>query len=75
MNSTPATPNQPEYLPHQQRVVTERTELEEKLGKLRSFFNTSTYAGLDEAEQDRLNEQADIMDRYRAILGERIAAF
>ena len=65
---------------HQQRVLIERVELEEKLGKLRSFFNTSTYAAMAETqggreEQDRLNEQADIMDRYRAILVERIAAF
>ena len=67
-------------LPHQERVVNEKAELEEKLGKLRSFFNTSTYASMaDEKsgreEQDRLNEQADIMDRYISILRDRIAAF
>ena len=66
--------------PHQQRVLVEKVELEEKLGKLRSFFNSSTYAAMAETqsgreEQDRLNEQADIMDRYIAILRDRIAAF
>ncbi|MGO9124678.1 MAG: crAss001_48 related protein, partial [Terriglobales bacterium] len=66
--------------PHQQRVFIERNDLEEKLGKLRSFFNSSTYAAMAETpsgreEQDRLQEQADIMDKYRAILVERIAAF
>ena len=66
--------------PHQQRVVTEREDLEDKLGKLRSFFNSSTYAAMADSksgreEQDRLIEQADIMDKYRAILVERIAAF
>jgi hypothetical protein len=66
--------------PHQQRVLVERAELEEKLGKLRSFFNSSTYAAMAETqsgreEQDRLQEQADVMDKYRAILVERIAAF
>jgi hypothetical protein len=66
--------------PHQQRVVAERAELEDKLGKLRSFFNSSAYAAMADTqsgrdEQDRLLEQADIMDRYRAILADRIAAF
>jgi len=66
--------------PHQQRVLIERAELEEKLGKLRKFFNSSTYAEMADSkngreEQDRLEEQADIMDRYIAILRERIAAF
>ena len=66
--------------PHRQRVFIEKAELEEKLGKLRTFFNSSTYADMADTqrgreEQDRLNEQADIMDRYIAILRERIAAF
>jgi hypothetical protein len=69
-----------EYLPYQQRVVEEKSALEEKLGKLRTFFNSSTYAEMADTqsgrdEQDRLQEQADVMDKYRSILGERIAAF
>jgi hypothetical protein len=64
----------------QDRVEAEKSELEEKLGKLRTFFNSSTYGDMaatkkGREEQDRLNEQADIMDRYIAILRERIAAF
>lgn len=68
------------YPAYQQRVLIEREDLEEKLGKLRSFFNSSTYAGMaitqaGRDEQDRLLKQADIMDSYRAILGERITAW
>lgn len=79
-NAPSSSTTDPSLPPHQQRVVTEKAELEEKLGKLRTFFNTSTYAAMADAqngreEQDRLNEQADVMDRYIAILRERIAAF
>ena len=61
--------------PHQQRVVTEKAELDEKLGKLLSFFQTPTFAGLSEAEQSRLRNQARFMDGYSAVLAERIAAW
>ena len=76
----PPAPAPSDLLPHQQRVVDEKTALEEKLGKLRSFFNSSTYAAMagtqsGRDEQDRLNEQADVMDKYIAILRDRIAAF
>jgi hypothetical protein len=61
--------------PHQQRVVAEKAELDEKLAKLSTFFNTETFAGLDEAEQERLQRQAGHMAAYSKVLGERIAAF
>ena len=61
--------------PFQERVVTEKDELEEKIGKLHSFFTTSTFAELDPAEQDRLNEQLKAMETYAALLGQRIATF
>jgi hypothetical protein len=68
------------YPPYQRRVLAERDELEEKLGKLRGFFNSSTYAEMADTssgrdEQDRLQKQADIMDSYRVILVERITAW
>lgn len=61
--------------PHQQRVVTEKDELSEKLAKLLAFFQTDTFAGLSEAERSRLRNQARFMDGYAAVLEERIAAF
>jgi hypothetical protein len=61
--------------PHQQRVVDEKTELDEKLSKLCKFHGTDIFNGLDSAEQERLRKQADIMAEYSCILGDRIAAF
>lgn len=61
--------------PHQERVVTEKTELDEKLTKLRAFFDTPIYKSLDTAEQGRLQAQSLIMGSYSAILADRIAAF
>jgi uncharacterized protein len=68
------------FPPYQQRVLIEREGLEEKIGKLRSFFNSPTYAAMSETqtgrdEQDRLQRQADAMDSFRAILVERITAW
>jgi hypothetical protein len=61
--------------PHQQRVVSEKQELDERLGKLLAFFQSPIFTGLAEAEQSRLRNQARFMDGYSAVLGERIAAF
>jgi hypothetical protein len=61
--------------PHQQRVITEKADLDEKLGKLLAFFQTPIFADLSEAERSRLRNQARYMDGYSAVLGERIAAF
>ncbi len=62
--------------PHQQRVVDEKKELDDKLTKLHAFFTaTPTFESLDSAEQSRLRRQAELMGQYSAILGERIAAF
>lgn len=64
-----------ELKPHQQRVVTEKAELDEKLKKLTDFFGTEIFADLDDAEMDRLQRQAGAMESYSCILGERVAAF
>lgn len=61
--------------PHQQRVVDEKTDLDEKLVKLNGFFETAIFSGLDDAEKERLIRQAGHMEAYSAVLGERIAAF
>lgn len=60
----------------QERVVKEKEELDDKIGKLQHFLNdNSTYAGLPEAEQLRMSEQLSAMTRYSEILGERIKNF
>lgn len=61
--------------PHQQRVVDEKNELSERLGKLLAFFQGPIFPTLSEAERSRLRNQARFMDGYAAVLEERIAAF
>jgi len=62
--------------PHQQRVVDEKTELDDKREKLGAFIQTNPIFGkLDEAERERLVRQHSCMTEYSDILGERIAAF
>jgi len=61
--------------PHQQRVVDEKAELDEKHIKLISFFGTPIFSSLDSAEQLRLAKQCELMGKYSEVLGERIAAF
>lgn len=60
---------------HQERVITEKADLDEKIEKLRVFFTTPLFGGLDGAEQDRLSRQFSYMCSYSAVLEERIAAF
>jgi hypothetical protein len=60
---------------HQDRVRAEKSELDEKIAKLDVFFTGTVYAGLDTAEQGRLNAQRHAMSAYSAMLEERIAAF
>lgn len=63
-------------LPHQQRVVDEKNELDIKGNALSQFIaNSPIFETLDADEQERLKVQNDIMWQYSEILGERIAAF
>jgi len=64
-----------EMKPHQERVVIEKAELDEKRKKLTVFLGGDVWRGLDELEQSRLNRQLEAMTLYSNILGERIAAF
>lgn len=61
--------------PHQERVVVEKNELDDKREKLGAFIEGTLYQGLPEAERNRLAHQAIAMATYSTILGERIAAF
>ena len=64
-----------ELQPHQQRVVDEKRELDEKLTKLDAFGRTELFASLPADEQGRLNRQHSLMGQYSDVLAERIAAF
>ena len=59
----------------QERVVAEKTELDEKIVKLDSFRAGKTFRTLPEDEQDRLNRQLSFMQQYSGVLADRIAAF
>ena len=62
--------------PYQERVVTEKAELDDKVGLLRAFIKGSAeFKELPRAEQLRLHRQDCIMGLYSEVLDERIDAF
>ena len=63
--------------PHQQRVVDEKRDLDEKLQKLTAFISSESATTIvqDAEERGRLVRQEGLMKDYSAVLGERIAAF
>ena len=61
--------------PHQQRVIDEKAELDERLAKLKDFFLTDIFINIPMRERMRLERQATVMQHYSNILGERIAEF
>lgn len=61
--------------PHQERVVKERIELDQKIKNLSEFITGDFFSQLDAAEQGRLHRQLSIMTAYSNILGERVDAF
>lgn len=62
-------------LDYQQRVVDEKEELDTRIQKLATFFETETFKNLDVAEMDRLGRQFTHIRGYSEVLTERIAAF
>ena len=60
---------------YQQRVVDEKSSLDENLRKLESFFSTDTYRSLPDEEKHWLSCQEEAMSRYSFCLGKRIANF
>ena len=65
-----------DYQPHQQRVVQEKSELDEKAHALSKFIGENPiFEGLPPEEQERLKVQNDLMWQLSEILGLRIAAF
>lgn len=60
---------------HQQRVVTEHDELQQKYYKLIDFICSEKFTTVPAPEQERLYSQSDIMHAYINVLDRRIAAF
>lgn len=64
------------HLPHQQRVIDEAQELNEKLVKLMDFINKSDiYKSLSIDDARLLNEQYYYMQNYFRVLNTRISQF
>jgi hypothetical protein len=61
--------------PHQQRVIDEKSELDEKLLKLRSFLTSSFFQTLPDDERGRLELQEVHMSGYSEVLRDRIESF
>ncbi len=72
---------EPEYkvkedlLPHEQRVVEELAQLDERMEKLQLFMTTDIYAGLKLPDQVLLRNQLAFMQEYAHILRQRIMRF
>ena len=64
-----------DFLPHQERVIDEMQNLEEKISALARFFNTKTYENLPDDEAFRLRIQSTFMEGYLRVLIQRVRAF
>jgi dUTP pyrophosphatase len=60
---------------YQQRVITERAELEEKIEKLTAFLKSPKIDEVSIEQRRLLMAQVMAMQQYSAVLGERIDAF
>lgn len=60
--------------PHQYRLLNERAELRDRLGKLLEFIHCEAFLAVPPAERDRLQRQADHMGGYLNVLNERVEA-
>lgn len=61
--------------PHQERVVTEKAELDGNIERLDAFLRSDKSNVISEDERDRMARQHTAMSEYSRILGERIEAF
>ena len=61
--------------PHQQRVVDEKSALDEKISKLVAFMDSDASEVLSLTEEDDLEEQLEYMQKYSEVLGHRISKF
>jgi hypothetical protein len=72
MESNP-NPGDQNLKPFQERVISEKAELDARINKLFQFLADQTPVSRE--EQDRLSKQLRIMDEYSAVLNERILNF
>lgn len=61
--------------PHQQRVVDEKSSLDEKIEKLVAFMDSDASQVLSLTEEDDLEEQLRYMQKYSEVLERRISRF
>lgn len=61
--------------PHQERVLEEKRELDEKIYKLTVFMASGRVTQVSLAEARRMHKQLQIMLDYSRVLQERINAF
>ena len=61
--------------PHEERVVTEKTELDAKLEKLTTFIESATFKDVPYGERFLLKRQKDVMQQYSEVLKDRIDTF
>jgi len=62
--------------PHEERVVVEKKELDEKIMKLNTFIiSNKIFQELSEDDKDLLEAQRVAMEEYSEILGHRIHRF
>ena len=64
-----------QYLPHEQRMLDEREELETRLSGLNSFLNKGQPEDMEDYDWDLLNSQAFSMRGYNYVLSARIRRF
>lgn len=60
---------------HQQRVIGEKAQLDDKIEKLSAFIGSPGFNSLAQPERHRLEHQGALMRSYSNVLGERISAF
>jgi hypothetical protein len=61
--------------PFQERVIEEKSSLDDKCVKLHNFIYSDTFNTLPQQEQWRMIRQLAAMQSYSEVLGERINAF
>ncbi len=61
--------------PHEQRIVDEKTALDEKIEKLETFIIGDKFRFLSGRNQELLGQQLKVMAEYSDILDDRIQLF
>lgn len=64
-----------QYQPHEQRVIAEKADLDDKVSRLHAFTTSTIFAVLDKEDQRLLRSQLLVMGGYSEILRKRIERF